>query len=362
MFYLKEISLKDFRCYRTYTEKFIPAINIIVGDNAVGKTSLVEAIYCLGLTRSHKATNDSELIREGNEYTIIKGFFNNEEEDDEIILSISNNGKRINKNNKIEASLSKYLGYFSAIIFCPEDLNLINGAPMSRRKFLDVNIGQINKQYLKYSINYKKILKQRNEVLKHLGENEKFDDRILSILTEALISEAKSIIIEREKFINELNKHLYGKCNYISSESENGKIIYTPNCSADNLKKESENKKILDKITKTTNWGPHRDDFVVTINDREASKFASQGQQKTIALSIKLGLADLIKEKSKKVLVILDDVFGELDVNRQNRVLDLLKFDNQIFITTTTIDNLSEKVLKESKVIHIDKGGEENGR
>lgn len=358
MFYLNEIKLTNFRCYESYTAQFIPHINIIVGNNAVGKTSLVEAIYCLGLTKSHKATNDNEMIQSNKEVAVIKGFFQKDKEKDEIMLSVSEKGKKINKNNKTEATLSKYLGYFSIVMFCPEDLGLVNGQPSVRRKFLDVNIGQINKKYLKSLINYRKILKQRNEVLKLYNEKQGYDDRFLSIITKTLIEEAKVIIEERRKFIEELNKHLFGKCDYISSEKEEAKLVYNPSCNVENLFIESEHKKNLDKITKTTNWGPHRDDFLILINGKEASKYASQGQQKTVALSMKLGLADLIKTQTKNIIVILDDVFGELDVERQNKVLQLLTFDDQIFITTTTIDNLSENVLKDSQIIQIENGGE----
>jgi len=358
MFYLNKIKLTNFRCYQSYSTNFIPHINIIVGNNAVGKTSLVEAIYCLGLTKSHKASNDVEMIKNNKEVVVIKGLFQNGEEQDEIVLSISEKGKKINKNNKTEPTLSRYLGYFSIIIFSPEDLGLVTGGPSERRKFLDVNIGQTNKKYLKNLMNYRKLLKQRNEVLKLFNEKEGYDDCLLSILTKAMISEAKEIISERKNFIDSLNSYLFGKCDYISGEKEEAKIVYKPNCDEKSLFEESELKESLDKITKTTNWGPHRDDFSILINGKEASKYASQGQQKTVALSMKLGLADLIKTKTEKIIVILDDVFGELDVERQNRVLKLLTFDDQIFITTTTTDHLSEKVLKDSQILHIENGGE----
>ncbi len=358
MFYLNEIKLTNFRCYHSFSAKFISHINIIVGNNAVGKTSLVEAVYCLGLTKSHKASNDIEMIKSNDEVAVIKGFFQNDKEKDEIVLSISEKGKKINKNNKTEQTLSKYLGYFSIVMFCPEDLGLVKGSPIERRKFLDVNIGQTNKKYLKSLISYRRLLKQRNEVLKLFNEKEGYDDCLLSILTKTMIDEAKTIINERNKFIALLNNYLFGKCDYISGEKEEAKLVYNPNCNVENLLKESELKKSLDKITKTTNWGPHRDDFSILINGKEASKYASQGQQKTVVLSMKLGLADLIKTQTKNIIVILDDVFGELDIERQNRVLKLLTFDDQIFITTTTTDNLSEKVLKDSQILCIENGGE----
>lgn len=358
MFFLENIALTNFRCYDSLKESFSDKTNIIVGNNATGKTSLVEAIYYLGVAKSHKAKSDDEIIKHNQDFSMIKGYFENGKGTDEVVLTISKDGKKIIKNKKPLKSFSEYLGYFNAVMFCPEDVGLITGAPLNRRKFLDINIGQINSKYLNSAIKYRKILKQRNELLKSYGNSNNFNDDLLSVYTKALIEEAKIIISEREKFISDLNRHLVGKCLVISGKKDEAKIIYNPNCLIENLESEAKSKNSLDKLTKTTNWGPHRDDFYININDMDSSKFASQGQQKTLALSIKLGVADLIKQMQRDIIVILDDVFGELDSLRQNRLLDLLKMSSQIFITTTSVEFLSDNVLENSKIIYINNGGE----
>lgn len=357
MFNLEEIKLNNFRCYKNFIQDFSPHINIVIGDNAVGKTSLIESIYVLGVTKSHKASIDTEMIRKECEYCFVKGTFSSEKKD-EVCLSITDKGKQIIKNEKRIKHISEYLGFFYVVMFCPEDLELIKGAPSVRRRFLDINIGQINKQYLESLIRYKKILKQRNQVLKDLAEkNPKYNMNMLKVLTEQAIVEAKVIIKERKNFISRINEYFSNQTKAISSGKELTKIVYKPNCEAEDLEKTFFEKEKLDLITKTTNSGPHRDDFSIFFNEM-GSEFASQGQQRTFALALKLSLVDVIKEKSDRIIVILDDVFGELDIQRQKELIKLLEMNYQIFITTTSIDYLDDEILKMSKVIKIDKDGD----
>ena len=356
MFYLKEIKLNNFRCYKTHTQEFSPQINIIIGENAVGKTSLIESVYVLGVTKSHKSTSDSELIRHNTDFCFVKGTFFDEKKN-EVVFSLSEQGKQIVKNEKKVKHLSEYIGFFYTVMFCPEDLELIKGAPASRRRFLDVNIGQINQDYLKSLIKYKKILKQRNQLLKDLVDNQKYNHEMLKILTGQLIDEAEKIIKARKSFVEKINVYFKGRAKSISSNKEIVEIVYNPSVDVENLWKTFEDKEKLDLITKTTNCGPHRDDFGIYFNEKE-SIYASQGQQKTFVLALKLALIDIIKEKSERIIVILDDVFGELDIQRQKELIKLLEMDYQIFITTTSIDHLDDEILKNSKIIRIYKDGE----
>jgi len=362
MFIIKELNLLNFRCYKKHSIKFSPHINILVGDNAVGKTSIVEAIYCLGFTKSHKANLDSDMIRKGEEYSVIKATFTNDSKIEELIFSITKKGKRIQKNNKTYKQLSEYIGYFNVVIFCPEDLEIIKGSPGVRRKFLDVNISQINPSYLNSSINYRKLLKQRNEILKNINENTKYDHTLLNIVTEELMKVAINIIEERKKFISRLNPYLSDKCKLISDDNEYGILEYLPNVNSNGIKTQFDKQLKIDIATKTTTVGPHRDDFSILINGEYASSYGSQGQQRTMSLAIKLALADLIKENSKNLIIILDDVFSELDINRQNQILKLISQNNQIFITTTSVDNLSTDLLNKSNVVTIHKEVDEIGR
>ena len=358
MFYIKKLNLNSFRCYRNYQIDFAPNINIIYGNNAVGKTSLVEAIHCLALVKSHKAITDDELIHKGATYTIIKALINNNENNDELILSIFDKKKKIQKNNKMYSSLSDYIGFFNVVIFSPEDLNLVKGAPLERRKFLDINLSQTNNQYLLSLIRYRKFLKQRNEILKN--HTEKYDQTLLSVVTDSLIKEAKYIISERVKFLNQLNPYFQTITEKISINKERGELSYLPNCNADQVENNFRERLKTDLMLKTTTTGPHRDDFSFSINNTDAASYGSQGQQRTLTLALKLALAEVIKEKKQNIIIILDDVFSELDTNRQNQILNLLNQSNQIFITTTGIDNLSKDILNQSNIIKIQKEVEEN--
>lgn len=373
---LNRLKLVNFRCFQNYDITFSDKINLLVGNNAVGKTSIVEAIYCLGLTKSHRASNDLSLIKDGEEYTIIKGFFERKTVESEVSLSITEKGKKVIINNKVYGSLSDYLGFLNVVMFCPEDMELVKGGPATRRKFLDSNISQINQRYLKNSINYRKLLKERNEILKSINEGRSNDYNLLDVYTQELAKEAEIIVKTRKQFIDELNPHILSNTKVISEQFESSKIKYLPSIEYDFLKTYKENLK-NDLNLKTTTKGPHRDDFVIQLNKKSVLKqdiamqdiamqdiaiYGSQGQQRTAVLSVKLALAKLIHMQKDNLIIILDDVFSELDQARQNEIISLLSESNQIFITTTSIDNLTKRVLKDSLVINIYKESEENGQ
>lgn len=361
MIHIKKLKLYNFRCFSKYEVDFSNKINILVGNNAVGKTSVAESIYCLSFAKSHRANNDQQLIKIGNEYAIIKGNFENKDKKYEVNLNITDKGKKIIINNKPLSNLSDYIGFLNVVIFCPEDMEIVKGGPATRRKFLDSNISQMDSIYLKSSINYRKILKERNELLKMMSESANKDFNLLDIYTQALIKEAKNIIKTRRDFINALNPYVLTKINAISDGKESGIIKYLPNVDIDDLENVFKNNQKNDLFYKTTTKGPHRDDFLIELNDNNVAQFGSQGQQRTTVLAIKLALAELISKKSDNLIIILDDVFSELDLNRQNEIINLLSETNQIFITTTSVESLSEKVLKDSRIITLMKECEESG-
>lgn len=360
MVHLNNLQLTNFRCYRNLKMNFSNKINIFVGDNAVGKTSIVEAIHCLGFAKSHKANNDFQMIKNGESFAVIKANFEKDDKKDEIVISLSDKGKKIQRNNKVYNNISEYIGYLNVVMFCPEDLNIIKGSPSERRKFLDTNISQIRPDYLKSLIIYRKLLRQRNEILKNINDN-KYDYDLLMIVTKEMAKEAKRIVLSRLKFIDKLNPYLKEKALIISDHQETSEIRYLSNLDFHNYEKEFIEAIDSDIFARTTTKGPHRDDFSIEINAFNLAIYGSQGQQRTIALAIKLAVADLIKETSDNLIIILDDVFSELDINRQNEILRVLNQANQIFITTTTVENLSASVLEDSKVITIRKEVEFNG-
>jgi DNA replication and repair protein RecF len=362
MFVLESIQLQQFRCYKQSYMEFSPNLNIIVGDNAVGKTSLVEAIYCLGFTKSYKTSTDQEVIQKEAAFASIKGNFEDEKGKQTVFMSFSEQGKRILQNAKPYSRLSDYIGYCNVVLFCPEDLELIKGSPVSRRKFLDTNIAQVRPSYLKALMNFKRVLKQRNEWLKQIEESKNVDQDMFYVLTKRLAHESRVIIEERNAFIHQINPYILINSEKISSENEKTQLAYEPNCSAETIEKELFSRMSIDLAAKTTTIGPHRDDFSVWINKERADIYASQGQQRTAALSMKLGLADLFQTTTDHILIVLDDVFSELDAVRQNELLQLLSKNMQIFITTTSTKDLASDILEKSKLIEIHKEGGQDER
>lgn len=351
-FYLKQLKLINFRCYDHVEFEFNPGINIIHGLNAVGKTSLVEAIHCLGFGRSFKTNKDLDLVKIGTTYYNLKGIFLNQEEKHDIFLAYDSKDKRIKHNDKVYRSISEYLGFFNTVCFTPDDLELIKGAPSLRRRFIDLNYSQINKEYLYDLIKYKQILKERNQFLKEINEKS-FDKALLSVLTDSLVASASKVVAGREKFIDALNKVIKTYANTLSNGSELIEIVYKPNENVDNLWKSAKDHASYDILMKTTTWGPGRDEVLILNNGETASIYSSQGQIRTICLALKLGLADLFSQYNDKIIIILDDVLSELDINRQNELLKLLKMPKQIFITTTSVEQISDEVLNKSKIIEI---------
>lgn len=359
MIALHTISLSNFRCYRKIQFSFSPGINIIVGDNAVGKTTVAEAVHCLALGKSHRTSSDTDMIRSGEDYAAVSGTFTKDGKTEDITFALTKSGKRMIRNGVKIPKISDYIGYINIVLFCPEDLDIVKGNPAARRKFLDISISQMNSHYLRTSMRYKRLLKERNEILKSAGSSGKYDQVLLNVITDELINEARGIIGDRKDFISRINPFFSENIRAISEAQDDAEMIYYPNADADNLRKVMQERIKADFIGKTTTSGPHRDDFQIAISRRAASGFSSQGQQRTFALAAKLALADMIRKNGNDVIVILDDVFSELDCSRQNQILKLLKENSQIIITTTSIGNLSEEVLKRSNIITINKEEED---
>lgn len=355
MFYLKNIELNNFRCYKATKFGFSDNINIFVGQNAVGKTSIIEAINFLGLCKSFRTSNDGELMKEKEEYFFVKGKIENNDIETTVVISASQNGKKVVVNNKTYKNLSEYLGFINVVSFSPEDIKLVKGEPKARRRFLDLNIGQVDREYLLKSIEYNKILKERNELLKNINIIP-HSQELLKVYTDKLGELGVVIIEKRKKFINDIKAYINAKAKIISSGKENVDIIYTPSAK-ENFKTELKRCLNKDIEAKTTTIGPHRDDIVFEINGLNASIYGSQGQQRTISLATKLGLAEYIKEMKKNLIILLDDVFGELDQERQNELLKVVNSSVQVFITTTSVQNISPDVLAQSKIIEVRREG-----
>ncbi len=356
MLYLKNIKIQNFRCITNYKIDFSPHVNIIVGLNAVGKTSIVEAISVLCMGKSFKNVKDTDVLKiEESYYSILGKFIKDEQQKEiEIVVSYDGKNKKVVQNKKIYSNISDYVGLHKLVVFSPDDLEIIKGAPSMRRRFLDVNISQIKSEYLLSLIKYKRILKQRNEYLKSIDANS-CDYTLLEVITSSLIVEIRKIIEFRTQYLDLINPYIEKASQKISGNKEIVKLKYEPNCEIESLVKTFKEKIKYDILTQTTNTGPARDDIKITINDQLATVYGSQGQIKTALLAIELGIVDCFNSQNEDLLVILDDVFSELDILRQIEIINLINQRNQIFITTTSINDLPMEIVEKAKILNLGK-------
>ena len=366
---INHITLKNYRNYKDCALDFDPFINIFIGHNAQGKTNLLEAIYVLSLSKSFKTNYFEELILFNEDFAKIEGNIESHHKEMNLEIVLSSLGKKASINHKEIKKSSDYVGYFNVVLFIPEDLMLIKGSPKLRRKLIDMEISKISPIYM-YNLNkYHKLLKERNKYLKFLHDEKKEADEYLEVLTEQMALLQVDLIKKRIHFIELLNDISSSMYDYISLHKEKLRIEYKSSYkSADYetiLNKYSKNYK-RDIMYSQTMDGLHKDDMVMYLNDKDASTYASQGQQRSIVLAIKIGLLELIKKEiGEYPILLLDDVLSELDDIRQTKLLNLIQGKVQTFLTSTSVDGIHHSVISTAKKIYIEEGkvkGEHNGR
>ncbi|MDL5041548.1 DNA replication/repair protein RecF [Heyndrickxia coagulans] len=365
--YLQELELHNYRNYETLTIPFENKVNVILGENAQGKTNLMEAIYVLALAKSHRTSNDKELIRWDAEYAKIKGRLHKTHGTVPLELTISKKGKKAKYNHIEQKKLSRYIGNMNVVMFAPEDLNLVKGSPQVRRRFIDMEIGQISPVYLYDMSRFQKILQQRNHYLKQLQMKKQTDRTILDILTEQLIEQAAKIVMRRFEFVRMLEEWARPIHHSISRGLEQLEIQYKPSVNVSEeldwskMIKSYENKfaeireREIDRGV--TMAGPHRDDLAFAVNGRDVHTFGSQGQQRTAALSVKLAEIELIYSEIREYpILLLDDVLSELDDYRQSHLLNAIQGRVQTFVTTTSVDGVDHQTLREASMYTVKAG------
>ena len=378
--YLKHFIAQNYRNLEQLDVDFDPNVNIFIGQNAQGKTNLLEAIYFLALTRSHRTSSDKELIAFGQDFANISGHIYKSQVDVSLRVLLSKKGKKVWINRVEQAKLSKYVGQLNAILFSPEDLDLIKGAPSLRRRFMDQEFGQINAEYLYFAGKYKQVLQQKNNYLKQLASGAAHDTLFLDVLSDQLAGVAAEVIVRRFKFLHFLDNYAQNAYTSISSSNEKLKISYRPSVKDitedddvetvyQKLLASFQKNKQMELLKKTTLSGPHRDDIEFKLDGKDAHLYGSQGQQRTIALSVKLAEIQLVHHlTSEYPLLLLDDVMSELDHSRQSALLNYIHGKTQTFITTTDLEGISWEIIKKPKVYRIKSGkiyleeGKMNGR
>ncbi len=361
MIEIKRLSLVNFRNYISLDISFNKKINIFLGNNAQGKTTLLESIYLLAISKSHKTFKDKDLIKFNESFCKVTTELTKDQNQLTLNVVISNEGKKVLVNQVEKRKTSEYIGVFNVVMFAPEDLEIVKGEPINRRKFIDIEIGQISSIYIFDLNQYNRILKQRNEYLKQISQTQKIDYAYLDTITEQLSFYGAKITSNRIKFINKLNKFARNLQKYISSHQEDLYINYLSNYQLkDNINqqqifqlyKKNYQRDIIKGVTKL---GIHKDDIRFIVNDIDVSNFGSQGQQRTTALAIKLALIDFVKEETNHYpIVLLDDVLSELDDNRQTQLLDCIKDKCQTFVTSTNISGIKKELIDKSDIFVIE--------
>ena len=341
---IQELRLNQFRNYTNKTFDFNRRLNIIVGNNGVGKTNILESLYFLSNTKSFRTSDDKKLIQQGNTYCAIEAV----SEQGSIKAMINERGKTFYINNKIQKKTSDVIGKLHAIIFKPGDIELFSDSPKARRTEIDLELGKISRTYLQAIVNYNHYLKQKNNLLKE----KEVDMNLLSVLNDSLIPVITTIIKEREDFIKNINNYISPIYKEMSGTNSEVKIFYEKCSDLDDVSINLELAKEKDMIMQHSTFGPHKDDYTFLIDGKKIGDFASQGQKRMIIISLKLAIAKYVKiTTDNDALILLDDVLSELDKTRSEKLINMLPY-NQIIITTTHIDQLN--IQKNYRLIELE--------
>ena len=347
--YIKELSLQDFRSYETLNIALDRGINIFRGDNAQGKTNILESIYLCATARSHRTHKEKEIIRWEQESAHVKLLVRKKYMEDTIDFHLSQKSKSALINKMPIGKLGELFGVLNIVMFSPEDLQLIKNSPKERRRFLDIELCQIDKLYYYALRQYHKVLKQRNLALKQFSKQK--DNSMLDVWDMQLEEYAKTVIEKRIAFIEELNEIASEIHRDISGKKEELQIVYMPSVETQEF-----TEKMLKYRDKDILIGPHRDDLKFLINDMDVKTYGSQGQQRTVVLSMKLAELKIMKKYiGEEPVLLLDDVLSELDDKRQT---DLFKYTESIqtLITCTGIEQSVWNTQKIGKLYNVTKG------
>ena len=354
--FIESVELLNFRNYGQLHIDFHEGTNVLYGDNAQGKTNILEAIYVCSTTKSHKGSKDKEIVRFGEDESHIKMVVRRDGIPYRIDMHLKKNKtKGVAVNGVPIKKASELFGIVNVIFFSPEDLNIIKSGPAERRRFVDLELCQLNKLYVYNLVQYNKVVVQRNKLLKELDYHPSLKET-LEVWDYQLVQYGKELISMRTTFIKELNELIRDIHFHLSGEKEQLVIQYEPNVTEDTFEEmliKNRNQEIRQKMTLT---GPHRDDLNFVVNGTDIRKFGSQGQQRTAALSLKLSEIELVKRITKDTpILLMDDVLSELDSNRQNYLLNSIG-DIQTIITCTGLEEFVNNRFEINKVFKVSGG------
>lgn len=344
---IHKLALRNFRSYDCVDLSFERGINVIVGDNAEGKTNIVEAIHYLSLARSFRTTEDVNLIKDKSDYAVIDAEILEGDIKKKINVVITGSGKKVKSNSKAINRLSELSELVNVVVFEPPRVMLFKESPKARRDFLDISLSKQSPMYLEYITNYERALRERNELLK----SDKPNKTQLDVVTNMIVDVAEKIVRYREMYVEQINKVLSKVVTSIKGEKEVAKIKYLPFVRPDanyqtNAKSAFSKALEGDLKKRVTSIGPHREDFKMSLNGKEVAKYGSQGENRILALALTLSPYFLIEDKDKRPIVVLDDIMSELDEENKERLLSFLSKFEQVFITSTSLEVINATVYE----------------
>ena len=350
---ITKLILRNFRNYERLEVRFNPKLNVIVGDNAEGKTNIVEAIQFLSLARSFRTTETSELIKNERQFATIEARVEEDTIHRNIVAILTPSSKKITCNKKPIRKISELSGLINVIVFEPKDALMFNDSPFVRRNFLDINLSKKSPVYLENLMTFDKLLKERNALLKE----DNIDEVQLDVVTSQLIKAEEILCRYRQTYVNEINSLLSKIIVNIKGSKEEVHLEYYPFIKVDadfvqNATRAYERNKESDIKHKATQIGIHREDMKMILNGKDISTHGSQGENRIAVIALKLAPYFLIEDKDKKPIVVLDDVMSELDKTHQDKLLKFLEKLEQVFITSTKL-NIKNASIYEVKKANI---------
>ena len=353
---IKSLELDHFRNYDSLSMTFDSGTNILYGDNAQGKTNILEAIYLSATTKSHKGSKDRDIVHFGAEEAHIRTYIEKDGLENRVDMHLrKSKSKGIAINGQKIKKAADLLGLLNVVFFSPEDLSIIKNGPAERRRFVDMELCQLDSFYLYNLNNYNKIVNQRNKLLKELYYNPGLKDT-LSIWDSQLLAYGSKIIERRIAFVEQLNDIIYEIHRKLSGNKEELRICYEPDVTLEEYEQKLQSGQERDIRLKQTSTGPHRDDFSFLAGNIDIRKFGSQGQQRTAALSLKLAEIELVRQSiGDEPVLLLDDVLSELDSSRENYLLDCIK-DIQTVITCTGLDEFVNHRFNIDRIFKVTEG------
>ena len=354
--YIQSLELKNYRNYDRLIIEFSSGTNILYGDNAQGKTNILEAVYLGATTKSHRGSKDKEIIRFGENESHIRIHLMKQDIGHKIDMHLKKSRTKGAAIDRIPIKRSSdLLGFVPVIFFSPEDLSIIKNGPSERRKFLDIELSQLEKMYLHQLSSYNRVMAQRNNLLKQLAYQRELLDTLDSWDLQ-LVKYGSEVIRYRQKFIEDLNEIIREIHKNLTGKKEKIVLKYDYSVNYDEFLTVLQRKREIDLKYASTGAGPHRDDIEFLVNGIDIRKFGSQGQQRTAALSLKLAQIELVKRQTGETpILLLDDVLSELDSSRKNYLLDSIK-DIQTLITCTGLEEFINSHLQIDKMFQVKSG------